>query len=264
MGQLLDLHLRRREDNGLRLRRLGEELADDAQFLALVADVGRLVNRLVGFRDGDVDFGRVAQDALGQLADFGRQRGREHHRLTLARQVGDNLQDVVAEAHVEHAVGLVENQALDVREVDAAVLQVGNHAARGGNHHVGAHQHAPLLNVPALAVAAAVDHRGRDGQVVGEALELLVDLLRQLARGDDDERLDHVVLVALDEQPVEQRQRIGRRLARTGLGAADDVAPLEDDRDGLLLHGGHLVKVHIVQTVEDFILQIQFVESHES
>ena len=82
----------------------------------------------------------------------------------------------------------------------------------------GAHQHAAFLHVPALAVAAAVDHRGRYGQVVRKALELLVDLHRQLARGHDDDRFDHVVFVAFEQQAVEQRQRVGRRLARAGSG----------------------------------------------
>ncbi len=262
VGQLLDLELRRREDDGLRIGRLGEKFADDAQLLALVADVGRLVDGLVGFGDGDVDLGGVAQDGLGQLADLGRQRGREHDGLPLLGHVGDDLHDVVAETHVEHAVGLVEDHALDVRKIDAAVLQVGNHAPGGGDDHVGTQQHAALLHVPALAVAAAVDDGGRNGQIIGKTLELLVDLLGQLARGHDDDRLDDVVGVALDEQAVQERQGVGRGLARAGLGAADDVAPGENDRNGVLLHGGHLAEIHIVETVEDFILQVEFVESH--
>ena len=262
MGQLLDLHLRRGEDDRLRVGRFGEQLADDAQLLALVADVGRLVNRLVGFRNGNAHLDGIAQDGLGQLADLRRQRRREEDRLTLAGHVGDDLHDVVAEAHVEHPVRLVENQVLDVRKIHAAVLQVGDHAARRGDHHVGTHQHAALLHVPALAVATAVNDRRRDGQVVGEALELLVDLLRQLARRHDDERLDHIVRVPLQQQLVQQRQRIGRRLARSRLGAADDVAPLQNDGNRLLLHGRHFVKIHILKTVEDLILQVEFVKTH--
>ena len=263
-GQLLDLELRRREDDRLRIGRFGEQLADDAQLLILVTDVGRLVDRLVGFRYGDVDLGRIVQDGLGQLADLGRQRRREHDRLPLAGHVRDDLHDVVAETHVQHAVGLVENEIFHARKVDAAVLQMGDQASRRGDHHVRAHQHAALLHVPALAVAAAVDHRRRDGQVVGKALELLVDLHGQLARGHDDDRFDLVVVVALQQQPVQQRQRVGRRLARAGLGAADDVAPLEDDRNGVLLHGGHLLEIHIVKSVEKFLLEVEFVESHFS
>ena len=151
-----------------------------------------------------------------------------------------------------------------MREVHAAVLQVGDHASRSGDHHVGPHQHAPLLHVPALAVAAAVNDRRRDGQVVREALELLVDLLRQLARRHDDHRLYHIVFVAFEQQPVQQRQRIGRGLSRAGLGAADNVAALQNHRNRVLLHGSHLVEIHILKTVEDFILQVEFIETHKT
>ena len=121
-----------------------------------------------------------------------------------------------------------------------------------------------LLDVPALAVATAVDHRRREGRIVGEALELLVDLLRQLARRHDDQRFHHIVGVALDEQFVQQRQRIGRGLSRTGLGAADNVAALQNHRNRVLLHGSHLVEIHILKTVEDFILQVEFIETHKT
>ena len=264
MGQLLDLEFRRREDDRLRVGRLGEQLADDAQFLTLVADVGRLVDGFVGFRNGDVDLGGIAQNGLGQFADLRGQRRRKHDRLPFGGHVGDDLHNVVRETHVEHAVGLVENQVFDVRKIDAAVLQVGDHAARSGDHHVGAVQHAVFLDVPALAVATAVDHRRREGRIIGEALELLVDLLRQLARRHDDQRFHHIVGVALDEQFVQQRQRIGRGLSRTGLGAADNVAALQNHRNRVLLHGSHLVEIHILKTVEDFILQVEFIETHKT
>ena len=151
-----------------------------------------------------------------------------------------------------------------MRKVHAAVLQVGDHAARRGDHDVRTHQHPAFLGVPALAVAAAIDHRRRDGQIIRETLELLVDLLRQLARGHDDDRFHHIVGIAPDEQLVQQRQRIGRRLARSGLGAADDVAALQNHGNRVLLHGSHFMEIHILETVEDLILQVEFVKTHKS
>lgn len=241
---------------------LGEHLADDAQLLVLVADIGRLVDRLVGFRNGDVHLGGIAQDRPGHLTYLRGQRRREHDRLPILGHIGDDLHDVLAETHVEHTVGLVEDQALDVRKVDAAVLDVRDHAPGGGDHHVRTHQHTALLHIPALAVATAVYDRGRHGQVVRKSLELLVDLLRQFARRHDDHRFYHIVFVPFDQQPVEQRQRIGRRLAGSGLGATDDVAALQDHRDGVFLDRSHLLKIHIVKSVEDLILQVKFVKSH--
>ena len=264
MGQLLDLELRRREDDRFRIGRLGEQFANDAQLLILVANVGRLVDGLVGLRNGDVDLRGIAQDGLGQLADLRGQRGREHDRLPLPGHVRDDLHDVLRETHVQHAVSLVENEVFDVRKVHAAVLQMGDHAARSGDHHVGTAQHAFLLDVPALAVAAAVDDRRRDRGIVGKTLELLVDLLRQLARGHDDQRFHHIVGIPFQQQFVQQRQRIGRSLSRSGLGAADNVAAIQNHRNRMLLHGSHLVEVHIFETVENFIFQIEFIETHKT
>ena len=52
----------------------------------------------------------------GQAADVAVEGGGVHHRLALGRHGVDDRADVVDEAHVEHAVGLVEHQHLDVVE----------------------------------------------------------------------------------------------------------------------------------------------------
>ena len=44
--------------------------------------------------------------------------------LTLLGEQGKYLADVVDEAHGEHAIGLVEDQHVDAREVDGALLRV--------------------------------------------------------------------------------------------------------------------------------------------
>ncbi len=193
MGQLLDLHLRRREDDRLRVGRLGEQLADDVQLLVLIADVGRLVDGFVGFRNGDVHLGGIAQNRLGQLADL---RAAASPRTSASASYG--IYETICmmssvKTHIEHTVGLVQNQAIHVRKVDAAVYNVGDQASRSGDHHIGTRLHAALLHVPAAAVAAAVNYGGRNGHIVGKALELHVDLLCQLARGYDNHRFHDVL-----------------------------------------------------------------------
>ena len=68
--------------------------------------------------------------------------------------------------------------------------------------------------------------------------------------------------IAFEQQPVQQRQRVGRRLARSRLRASDDVAAFENHRDRVFLHRSHLLKIHIVESVEELILQLKFVKSH--
>ena len=48
------------------------------------------------------------------------------------------------------------------------------------------------------------------------------------------------------------------------MGAADNVAAIQNHRNRMLLHGSHLVEVHIFETVENFIFQIEFIETHKT
>ena len=90
--------------------------------------LGHRLGRRVARRD--IDRSRVVQQAAGQFADFRREGGREHQVLPLLGQQRDDLADVADEAHVEHAVGFVEDENLDGREVDRALLHVVEQTAR--------------------------------------------------------------------------------------------------------------------------------------
>jgi hypothetical protein len=94
-------------------------------------------------------------------------------------------------------------------------------------------------------------------------------LNRLLLEGNEKNVVKSVIIVPtrelaqqIDMQPVQQRQRIGSRLARTGLGAGDNIAPVQNDRNGLLLHRSHLLKIHGVDAVQHLVFQIEFVKSH--
>ena len=116
--------------------------ADDALLDAL--------DRRGGRRHRDLD--RIAQHLRGELGDVARHGGREQQRLPLGRQLGDDLADVVDEAHVEHAVGFVEHE--DTRRSSSAqrvaLHEIEQPAGRGDEHvdaveqraHLRAHRHA--------------------------------------------------------------------------------------------------------------------------
>ena len=71
----------------------------------------------------------------GELADLAVERRREEHRLALAREPLDDPVDLRLEAHVEHPVGLVEDEDLDrVERDEPAVDQVLETAGRGDDH----------------------------------------------------------------------------------------------------------------------------------
>ena len=76
---------------------------------------------------------RVVQVLGGDLADGRRHGRREQRDLLVLGGVGQDALDILGEAHLQHLVGLVEHQVVQVREVQAALLQVVDHPARGAD-----------------------------------------------------------------------------------------------------------------------------------
>ncbi len=112
------------------------------------------------------DFLRVHQELVGEPADFRRHGRREKQGLAHARQQIHDLLDIGHEAHVEHAVGLVDHQDLDVGEQQPPALEQVEQAARRRDQHVGAAVDNPDLVVEGFAT---------DQQRLGELGVLAVD-----------------------------------------------------------------------------------------
>jgi hypothetical protein len=87
--------------------------------LHLAADRVDLLARCSGglVAPRDLDQHRLVQQAVGDVLDLVAEGRREQQALLFLRQHREHLLDVVDEAHVEHAVGFVEHEDLDVREV---------------------------------------------------------------------------------------------------------------------------------------------------
>ena len=203
---------------------------------ALVDGLGR------GVAARDLDQLGLVQQLVGELLDLGRERRREQQVLALRgrRQQRHDPLDVGDEAHVEHAIGFVEHEDLDLAEVHALVLDVVQQAARGRDEDLDASAHDRQL---LLDVDAAVDDGRAQARVLAVLADRFLDLDRELARGRQDQRTDRVAgrrraRVRVLGQLVEDRQAEAGGLAGAGLGAAHDVLAGEDDRDGLLLDRG--------------------------
>ena len=127
----------------------------------------------------------IAQELAREGGD-GRGHGRrEEEGLPLLREPAEDAADVGEEAHVEHAVGLVEHQHLEAVEADIGMLHVVEEPAGRGDDDVHATAEGGLLR----AHADAAEHRGAlDGREAGEIAEIGLDLRGQLARGRDHER----------------------------------------------------------------------------
>ena len=210
----------------------------------------KLVDGVGGRRGGrDLHAGRVAHQ-VGDLAHgLLVERGREQQRLALGRRLAHNTANGGQKAHVEHAVGLVEHQHLDLVQVAGVLLDQIDQTTRRGDQNV-----AAVLERRGLRLVAHAAHDGH-GDMAGDVGNLardLVDLLGKLARGGDDEHhgaaavalglLGAATAVAAATlahglgrsnvlQIVHGRQQEGGRLTGAGLSGGKQVAALEHHGD---------------------------------
>jgi hypothetical protein len=174
------------------------------------------------------------QQVVRELANVVVECGGEQQRLPLIRQHFENTPHVVDEAHVEHAVGFVEDEYLDVGQVNRALLHVIEQPAGRRDDDVGAAAQLVLLRIDA---DAAEDRQRTIRQVPAVDGDALLDLRRELARRRQDQNAWVLVTRrARQLQALQDRQRETGGLAGAGLSAGEDVAPFEHDGNGLLLN----------------------------
>ena len=102
-----------------------EQMLEQILFLLAVALDHLLHHRFSGsIARGHIDRNRLMQQARGQFADFRRKSGGKKQILTVFRQQGDDLADIADEAHVEHAVGLIQHENFNGREIHRLLLHV--------------------------------------------------------------------------------------------------------------------------------------------
>ena len=163
------------------------------------------------------DAQRLPRVLARQLLDGVRNRGREHQRPAVLRRRFENLFQLVAEAEVEHLVGLVQHQRLHRAELQRAALEVIAEAARRPDHDV----HAAFQRAQLRADVRPADAR-RHPRARQQPGELARDLVGQLPgrRHHQRERLAGLV----------QRQQVGRDrqaerdgLPGTGAGADHEI-----------------------------------------
>ena len=129
----------------------------------------------------------------------------------------------------------VDDEKLDAREEELAALDMVEQAAGSCDEHIGSARNLEIL----VAEGDAPDQQ-RHRELVVDAVfgESFLDLRRELPRRLHDERARHARPGATRLQHGQHRQGEGCRLSGAGLGDAEDIAPLEDVRDGLGLDRG--------------------------
>jgi hypothetical protein len=202
----------------------------------------------------------IAQHRIGEARDFLRHGGGEEQCLPSFRKHRDNLLDVVDEAHIEHAVGFVENQHFYLVEPQrTAVHQIEQAAGCGHKYFHASRQRADL---PIDWYAADCKCNVQRADVTPIRLETVGNLARQFARGRKHQYAAGFLrgTLALVEQVIQDRQCKGCGLAGTGLCDADDVAALRGNRNGLSLDRSGSDVFFIRKSAGDRLCEAEFVE----
>ena len=189
------------------------------------------IRSAVALRRADLDADGCVEQLVRELADVVGERGREQQVLALLRQQRDDAADVGQETHVEHAVGFVEHEDLDVPQIDVALRRVIEQPARRRDEHVDAAAQLAICGL--MLTPPKIDGR-LQRHVLAVVAHALLDLRRELARRREDQCADAARPFVrrrrgARHEPLQQRQREAGRLAGAGLRAGHDVAPFEHD-----------------------------------
>ena len=199
----------------------GDEALDD-----VLAGRGRL---------GDFHAHRVAEEPVDELRDLRRHCRREEERLPREGEEFDDPLDVGDEAHVEHAVGLVDDENLNAGQKQPAAFEMIEQSAGGCDQHVGAARDDLVLLVEGHA---ADQEREAELMVDAVASKAVLHLACKLARRLEDQRARHPRARTAVLEQRQHRQDEGGCLARAGLGKAENVAAFQHVRDRLFLDWG--------------------------
>ena len=255
--EFLDLLLGGAEKNDTAGRMFLEHFLQNERFVSLRADIDALADVVGRLGNGNFYFDGVAHDGASQFRDARRHGGGEEHGLSFLRHLLDDGHDVLGEAHVQHAVCFVQHEVGGAAEVKVAELEVGDETPGRGEHNVRTCREGATLLFVADAIVAAIDGDGAYAGVVGEALQRLVDLSGEFSGRSDDETVHGVFGMRFASQKGEEREEICRRLARTGLCDAEDVASFKDGGNATGLNRRALFKAHVVECVKHVVGKVQ-------
>ena len=155
---------------------------------------------------------RFAGVPIDQIANGLRNRRGEKHRLPLLRCGLQNMFDILAEAHVEHAVRLVEDDHFHRVQPQGSALHVVHDSPRRANHDL--HAFFQFMELPLIRRPAVNRHRMNAALVDREFVNLIRNLHGQLAGGAHNQNLNRSVLRRTN---FNRRNCKGRRLSRAGL-----------------------------------------------
>ena len=175
-----------------------------------------------------------------------------------------NFFHVVNEAHVQHAVGFVQDQNFNARQVQKTLALQVQQTTGGGDQNVdtafdfvdlGVHSHATK------------DHGGIELEVFAVIAHRLFNLSRQFAGWGEHQGADGFAAKAVlarfaQAELVQQRQGERGCFAGAGLSASQQILSGQNGWNGLGLNGGRGVVAEFAHGLHDGRGQIQFFKVH--
>jgi len=136
------------------------------------------------------DFRRVAHELLAGVLDVSGEGGGEHHDLLVVGSLLENVLDVSSHVHLfsaEQSVTLIKNKHLEVAQVEVLLADELKDTARGSHDDVWRLKALQEFDVILDGLSTVDDISAYLGHVLGEALELILDLVGQLTGMAEDD-----------------------------------------------------------------------------
>jgi hypothetical protein len=215
--------------------------------------------------DGKEDV--VLQERSSEHLNLSRESSRKHECLSVhdTWHIGtfDNLPDLRFETHVQHPIGLIEDEVLDVGERDLSSVNQVDQSTRSSRQEITASVERSDLGSD---IGTTVDNGGADPRSVGEFPSLVVNLRNKFSSRSEDKGsgvgLSSVVASvavgvvdrsgggSVREKGVENGEEETGSLTGTSLGTSHQVSATGDNGDRVLLDGGRSLVSSKVNVVE--------------
>ena len=261
ISHFLRLDLRATKDDGIDAR---VEIDNTFQREILVTRVDHIVDvvdvlgTFVARSDDDllVVVEIVLRDGLYLLAHG----GREKQGVAVSGHALKDLVDAFREAHVEHFVGLIKHDVVDLVELCHATFHQIDETA--GGSHDDLHAVAQGMDLCLDRCSAVDGHNVHAVDILGKSVEIVGNLQAQLTCGAEDEGLSRFVGgVGL----LQHGDAVGGCLACSCLCQCYDiVAVTEQIRDYFFLYGHGLLKAQLFDGAANRFADTQFFKCLQS
>ncbi len=237
-GGLVHVVLGPAEDDPVEILGHVDDPAQGLEFVALIDLEIDLVGQVRGhLLVPDRDHIVFPHVFFGDGQDFpGHGRGEEQGGFVLVRRAQDRF-DILDKAHVEHLVGLVEDEVGDVLEAQGFAVEMVQNPARRTDNDIHSLAQPPELVADGLA---PIDGHDPYFFLPLEGVDLFGHLDGQFTCRCEHDGLDHAEAL---HRLFDDRQTKGGGLSGARLGLTDEIpVPCKEQGDGLLLDGGRFLE----------------------